>query len=53
MAGDGLCIHMAELLSVITRLCNAFLASLRDSPKPRLDIIYRVPNHKNSLFHIY
>jgi len=28
----------AGLLGVITRLRNAFLASLRDSPKPRPDL---------------
>ncbi len=41
-AGDGmesvLCINMAGFLGVITRLRNAFLASLRDSPKPRPDL---------------
>ncbi len=36
--GSGLCINMAGLLGVITRLRNAFRAPLRDSPKPRPDL---------------
>jgi len=31
----GVAIRVAGFLGVITRLRNAFLASLRDSPKPR------------------
>jgi len=39
MAGDGLCIQMAGLLGVITRL-RVVLAPLRDSPKPRPEYIF-------------
>ncbi len=43
MAGDGLCVHMAGFLGVITRLRNPLLASLRDSPKPRPDSHWVIP----------
>ncbi len=36
--GAGLCIHMAGILGVITRLRNPLLAPLRDSPKPGPDL---------------